>query len=74
MSRILKVSDQQAIQALAARGYSQRWISRELGVNRRTVARYAAGSAPECTTAPGKVTAGSGGTVCVTDGQPFLRD
>ena len=63
MSRILKVSDQQTIQALAARGYSQRWISRELGVNRRTVARYAAGSAPECTTAPGKVTAGSGGAV-----------
>ncbi len=40
-------------------------------LNRRTVARYAAGSAPECTTAPGKVTAGSGGTVdseCTTPG------
>jgi hypothetical protein len=35
MSRILNMSGQQAIQALAASGYSHRWISRELGVNRR---------------------------------------
>ena len=60
MSRILKMSDQQAIQALAAKGFSLRWISRELNINRRTVARYAAAPAAKCTTAPGKVTAGSG--------------
>ena len=60
MSRILKMSGQQAIQVLAARGYSHRWISRELGVNRRTVARYAGASASDCTTPEGKVTAGSG--------------
>jgi transposase len=59
MSRILKMSDQQAIQALAAKGFSLRWISRELNINRRTVARYAAAPAAKCTTAPGKVTAGS---------------
>lgn len=60
MSRILKMSDQQAIQTLAAKGFSLRWISRELNINRRTVARYAAAPAAKCTTAPGKVTAGSG--------------
>jgi transposase len=60
MFRILKMSGQQAIQALAARGYSLPWISHELGVNRRTVARYAAAPAAKCTTSPGKVTAGSG--------------
>jgi hypothetical protein len=60
MSRILKMSDQQAIQALAAKGFSLRWISRELNINRRTVARYAAAPAAKCTTEPGKVTAGSG--------------
>jgi transposase len=60
MSRILNMSDQQAIQALAAKGFSLRWISRELNINRRTVARYAAAPAAKCTTAPGKVTAGSG--------------
>lgn len=60
MSRILKMSDQQAIQALAAKGFSLRWISRELNINRRTVARYAAAPSAKCTTEPGKVTAGSG--------------
>lgn len=59
MSRILKMSDQQAIQALAAKWFSLRWISRELNINRRTVARYAAAPAAKCTTEPGKVTAGS---------------
>lgn len=59
MSRILKMSDQQAIQALAAKGFSLRWISRELNINRRTVARYAAAPAAKCTTPDAKVTAGS---------------
>ena len=57
MSRILKVSDQQAIQVLAAKGFSLRWISRELNINRRTVARSA--PAAKCTTLEAKVTAGS---------------
>ena len=60
MSRILNTSEQQAIQALAAKGFSLRWISRELNINRRTVARYAAAPAAKCTTLGGKVTAGSG--------------
>ena len=36
----LKVSTQQSIIALIARGWSQRRIARELGLNRETVARY----------------------------------
>ena len=59
MSRILNTSEQQAIRALAAKGFSLRWISRELNINRRTVARYAAAPAAKCTTPEGKVTAGS---------------
>lgn len=47
MSNLLKVTEQQAIESLAARGWSQRRIARELKVNRRTVRRYAGG--PECT-------------------------
>ena len=59
MSRILNTSEQQAIRALAAKGFSLRWISRELNINRRTVARYTAAPAAKCTTQEGKVTAGS---------------
>jgi len=59
MSRILNTSEQQAIRALAAKGFSLRWISRELNINRRTVARYTAAPAAKCTTPEGKVTAGS---------------
>ena len=59
MSRILNTSEQQAIRALAAKGFSLRWISRELNINRRTVARYTAAPAAKCTTPGGKVTAGS---------------
>ena len=41
MSNRLKMADISAIQTLLQRGWSQRRIARELGVNRETVARYA---------------------------------
>ena len=44
-----------AIQTLLQRGWSQRRIARELGVNRETVARYAAALDPK----PAISTAGS---------------
>lgn len=54
MSNVLKVSEQEAIKSLKERGWSQRRIAQELGLNRRTVARYGS----KCT---GQVTPGSGG-------------
>jgi transposase len=51
MSNVLKVSAQETIRALKERGWSERRIAKELGVNRRTVRRYGA----KCTT---QVTAG----------------
>ena len=48
MSNILEVPQQQAIQALVAKGWSVRRIASTLGINRRTVKRYAA-AAPKCT-------------------------
>jgi transposase len=56
MSNILEVPQQQAIQALIAKDWSVRRIALTLGINRRTVKRYAA-AAPKCTT---EVIAGSG--------------
>lgn len=56
MSNILKVPHQQAIQALRAKGWSVRHIARTLGINRRTVKRYAGSAQPKCTT---EVIAGS---------------
>jgi transposase len=50
MSNILEVPQQQAIQALIAKGWSVRLIASTLGINRRTVKRYAARVAPKCTT------------------------
>ncbi len=47
MSNILEVSQQQAIQGLAAKGWSVRRIARTLGINRRTVQRYAGAAAPK---------------------------
>lgn len=41
MSNHLKVEEQEAIKQLLQTGHSQRWISRELGVHRLTVKRYA---------------------------------
>jgi transposase len=61
MSHILKVNEQEAIRTLAAKGFSLRWIARELGVNRRTVARYAGSVVSKCTTVEGEVTAGLDG-------------
>lgn len=61
MSHILKVNEQEAIRTLAAKGFSLRWIARELGVNRRTVARYAGEVVSKCTTLESEVTAGSEG-------------
>lgn len=64
MSNVLKVNEQQAIQSLWKKGWSQRKIAQELGLNRRTVSRYAgkrtgeatAESGSKCTT---QVTPGS---------------
>lgn len=51
MANRLKMAEQQAIIALAQRGWSYRRIARELGVHRETVARYvnaaAAGPGPD---------------------------
>lgn len=57
MSNILEVPQQHAIQALIAKRWSLRRIARTLGVNRRTVKRYANASTPKCTTEviPGSV-------------------
>jgi DNA-binding NarL/FixJ family response regulator len=41
MSNVLKVSEQEAIRSLYEKGWSLRRIAQELGLNRRTVARYA---------------------------------
>jgi transposase len=57
MSNVLKVSIQETIRSLYEKGWSQRRIAAELGVNRRTVGRYSAkctrqvtpGSKPKCT-------------------------
>ena len=49
MSNILEVPQQQAIQALVAKGWPVRRIARTLGLNRRTVKRYA-DTAPKCAT------------------------
>ena len=40
MCNVLKVSHQEAIRSLYQKGWSQRRIGRELGINRRTVRRY----------------------------------
>lgn len=64
MSNVLKVSEQEAIRSLYEKGWSLRRIAQELGLNRRTVSRYAskctrqvtAGSGSKCT---GEVTVGS---------------
>ena len=51
MSNVLKVNQQEAIRVYKERGWSERRIAQELGLNRRTVRRYGA----KCTT---EVTAG----------------
>jgi len=54
MSNVLKVNQQEAIRTLKERGWSERKIAQELGLNRRTVRRYGA----KCTT---EVPAGNAG-------------
>ncbi len=77
MSNILEVPQQQAIQSLIAKGWSVRLIARSLGINRRTVKRYASVATPKCTT---QVTTGSGlpgepkRTTQVTTGSRSLCD
>ena len=48
MSNVLKVSHQEAIRSLHQKGWSQRRIAHELGINRRTVRHYTEGEA-KCT-------------------------
>ena len=59
MSNVLKVSHQEAIRSLHQKGWSQRRIARELGINRRTVRRYIEEEA-KCTSisTPGSVRIG----------------
>lgn len=67
MSNNLKVSAQETIRTLKARGWSERRIALELGVNRRTVRRYGAKCTAEVTA--GKVTEDSNCTREVTTGK-----
>jgi len=53
MSNVLKVNEQQAIQSLWKKGWSQRKIAQELGMNRRTVSRYAGKRTGEATAESG---------------------
>ena len=55
MSNQLKMAQVQSILALHVRGWSQRRIARELGVDRETVARYVGLSAAK----PAKLPTGS---------------
>jgi predicted transcriptional regulator len=50
MSNVLKVSLQTTIYSLAQRGWSQRRIAKELGINRETVGRYLPLSKPAIST------------------------
>lgn len=64
MANVLKVSMQQTILELLSRGWSQRRVARELGVNRSTVARYAhlqaeARASPDAVSKPAISTPGS---------------
>ena len=66
MSNILEVPQQQAIQVLIAKGWSVRHIARTLGINRRTVKRYA-DAAPKCTTQVITGSASPGVPKCTTE-------
>lgn len=49
MANVLKVNIQETVRSLHLRGWSHRRIARELGVNRRTVVRYALELGAKCT-------------------------
>ena len=59
MANRLKMADISAIRALLGKGWSHRKVSRELGINRETVGRYARVFAAESGSKPAIVTAGS---------------
>ena len=50
MTNVLKVASQETIRSLHEKGWSRRRIARELGLHRRTVARYLETGPPKCTT------------------------
>lgn len=52
MSNVLKVNKQEAIRSLFEKGWSLRRIAMELGLNRRTVCRYAAKCTSQVTPGP----------------------
>lgn len=53
MSNVLKVSHQEAVRSLHAKGWSQRRIARELGIHRKTVWRYTRAAAKCTISTPG---------------------
>ena len=59
MANRLKMADINAIRALLGKGWSRRKVSRELGINRETVGRYARIFAAESGSKPATVAAGS---------------
>lgn len=67
MANRLKMAMVEAIAALVARGWSQRRIARELGVNRETVGRYVA--LAQC---PGEAVSGASATPGVCEVPPSL--
>lgn len=69
MANILKVHEQNTIQALAAQGWSRRRIARELGLDRKTVRRYLSEAAKSPTiSTPGSAPPGSSTSPLSTPG------
>ncbi len=60
MSNVLKVSLQEAIRCLQQKGWGQRRIARELGVQRKTIKGYVEGSA-------NRTTHSTAGSAVITD-------
>lgn len=61
MANYLRVTMQDTIRTLREKGWSQRRIARELGVNRRTVSRYLSPEKSKCTISTAGVPAEKGG-------------
>ena len=72
MANILKVNEQNTIQQLAAQGWSQRRIARELNVDRKTVRRYLreAAKSPTIST-PGSAESAESKSPISTPGEPI---